>query len=76
MTIDELKRSYPAVFQEAFSRGFNSGLKCQLASARDTSEKRKLEAANLIVDSRKNRTPVGFARVDSEGGASFVVPVF
>jgi hypothetical protein len=75
MNIDELKRSYPALCQQIFAAGFNSGLRCQAEGKRDDSEQRKLEAAELIAGADKNRVPAGFARVDRDG-QGYVIPTF
>ena len=76
MTIEELKRSYPALCQEIFARGFNAGVKCQFASKRDDSEQRRLEAAELIAGAVQNRDPVNYARVDGGNGQAYVVPTY
>jgi hypothetical protein len=76
MDIVELKTKFPRLYQQVFSMGFDAGAKCQFNSARNDAEQRKLEAAELIAGSGRNRAPVGFARVDSNNGASYVVPTF
>jgi hypothetical protein len=75
MNISELKTKFPGVYQQVFAMGFDAGTKCQFARERDVSEQRRLEAAELIADSGKDRAPVGFARVDRNGQA-YVVPTY
>jgi len=77
MDILELKSRFPKLYQEVFALGFNSEVKCQFNSEanRDDSEQRRVEAAELIADSGRNRAPVGFARVGSNG-QGFVVPTY
>jgi hypothetical protein len=76
MDILELKTRFPALYQQVFAMGFDAGAKCQFKSKGDDSEQRKLEAAELIADSGRDRAPVGFARVDGGNGASYVVPTY
>jgi hypothetical protein len=77
MDIFELKTRFPRLYQQVFSMGFDSGVKCQFNSARNDAARCKLQAAALIANSGgRHRAPVGFARVDSNNGASYVVPTF
>jgi hypothetical protein len=75
MDIFELKTKFPRLYQQVFAMGFDAGAKCQFASARNDAEERKLEAAELIAGSGRNRAPAGFARVNRNGQA-YVVPTF
>jgi len=50
MNIDELKRSYPALWQQIFAQGFNCGIQTQAQRTRDDSERRQVEAAELIAN--------------------------
>jgi hypothetical protein len=75
MDINELKSQHPQLFQQVFAMGYDAGIKCQLNPGRDNSEKRRIEAADLIADSGKNRIPSGFARVDRDG-QGYVVPTY
>jgi hypothetical protein len=80
MNIHDLKKQYPGLYQEAFARGFNAGVACQLNRGGDDPEKRRLEAAELIANAGRDRAPVNFARVPmrvaGNGGPAFVVPTY